>query len=306
MAPLCKGERSAAMRSEVVIWATIALDAVLSLVNFVVAERSASHAVLSQAVYSLADLLGGFLLLLGTFASQRAPTYDHPFGYGKERFFWSFTSSLVTFTIAGLLVLIGAFDQILHPQPVEHVGEALLVVGATIAVSLVSIWVTIREIRRSRETLQSVLESSHQGLKTIFYQDVVSICGSIVAFSGVLTVYRTGDATADGVAAALVGILLIVTGLVLAAESRELLVGKAISPSNARAVLQVVERNPRVRKVRTFQSMMLGPDDVLIAIRVNLQDGLNTDQVEATIDEISAAVKGAFPVVRHLVVEPES
>lgn len=294
------------MRSEVVIWATIALDAVLSGVNFLVAERSASHAVLSQAVYSLADLVGGVLLLFGTLASHRAPTYDHPFGFGKERFFWSFTSSLVTFTIAGLLVLIGAVDQILHPQPIERVGEALLVVGATIAASLVSIWVTIREIRRSRETLASLLESSHQGLKSIFYQDVVSICGSAVAFSGVLVVYRTGNDAIDGLAAAVVGILLIVTGLVLAAESRELLVGKAISPPNARAILQVVERNPRVRKVRTFQSMMLGPDDVLVALRVNLQDGLNTDQVEGTIDEISAAVKDAFPVVRHFVIEPES
>ncbi len=294
------------MRSEVVIWATIVLDAGLSAVNFLVAERSGSHAVLSQAVYSLADLVAGVLLLLGTLTSQRPPTYDHPFGFGKERFFWSFTSILVNFTIAGLLVLIGGVDQILRPEPIARVGEALLVVGATIAASIVSLWVTLREVRRSRETLQSLLESSHQGLKSIFYQDVVSICGSIVAFSGILAVYRTGNDAVDGVAAALVGILLIVTGFVLAAESRELLVGKAISPTQARAVLQVVERHPRVRKVRTFQSMMLGPDDVLIALRVNLQDGLTTDEVEAAIDELSASVKGEFPVVRHLVIEPES
>ena len=294
------------MRSEVVIWATIVLDAGLAAVNFLVADLSGSHAVLSQAVYSLADLLGSLLLLLGTVTSQRPASYTHPFGYGKERFFWSFTSSLVTFTIAGLLVLIGAVSQILDPQPVARVGEALLVVGATLAASVVGIWVTLRELRRGQETLLSLLESSHQGLKTIFYQDVVSVGGSVVAFSGIVVVYRTGNDAVDGLAAAIVGVLLIITGFVLAAESRELLVGKAISPAQARAVLGVIERHGRVRKVRTFQSMMLGPDDVLIALRVNLQDGLDTDQVEHTIDEISAAVKRAFPVVRHLVIEPES
>ena len=294
------------MRSEVIIWATILLDAGLSAVNFFVADRSGSHAVLSQAIYSLTDLVGGVLLLWGTFASQRPPTYDHPFGYGKERFFWAFTSSLVTFTIAGLFVLSEGLGQILNPQPVERIGEAIVVVGATIIASVVGIWVTMRELRRDRGTLLTLLESSHQGLKTIFYQDVVSIFGSIVAFGGVLAVFRTGSPVYDGLGASAVGVLLIVTGLVLAAESRELLVGKAISPDQARAVLQVIERSPRVRKVRTFQSMMLGPDDVLIALRVNLQDGLNTDQVESTIDEISGAVKGAFPVVRHLVIEPEA
>jgi len=294
------------MRSELVIWVTIFLNAALFVANIFVADLSGSHAVLSQAVYSLTDLIGSVLLIWGSFASQRPADYDHPFGHGKERFFWSFTSTLVTFTVAGLLVLSAGIGQILDPQPVEYIGEALFVVGLTLALSAIGIWVTIRELRRSRETIQTLIESSHQGLKTIFYQDVVSIFGSIVAFGGILVVYRTGDFAVDGVAASVVGVLLIVTGLVLAAESRELLVGKSISPEDARAVLAVIERNPHVRRVRTFQSMMLGPDDVLIALRVNLQDGLNTDQVETTIDAISLAVKAAFPVVRHLVIEPES
>jgi len=294
------------MRSEVVIWVTIILNAALFVVNLFVADISGSHTVLSQAVYSLTDLVGSALLIWGTFASQRPPDYDHPFGHGKERFFWSFTSTLVTFTVAGLLVLSAGIGQILDPQPVEFLGAALAVIGLTLAVSAAGIWVTIRELRRSEETIANLIESSHQGLKTIFYQDVVSIFGSIVAFGGIVVVFETGDFAVDGIAASAVGVLLIVTGLVLAAESRELLVGKSISPANARAVLAVIEKNTRVRRVRTFQSMMLGPDDVLIALRVNLQDGLNTDQVETTIDEISAAVKGAFPVVRHLVIEPES
>ena len=294
------------MRSQVVIWATILLNAGLFLANLFVARLSDSHAVLSQAVYSLTDLVGSLLLLWGFVLSQRPPTHEHPFGHGKERYFWSFSASLVTFTVAGLLVLSDGLSQLVRPTPVDHLREALGVVGLTLALSVVGIWVTLRELRRARQTVQNLVESSHQGLKTIFYQDVVSIVGSLAAFLGLVVVFQTGNTAVDGLAAATVGVLLVMTGLVLAAESRELLIGKAIPPEQARSVLAIVEKNPRVRRVREFQSMMLGPDDILVALRVNLQDGLNTDQVEGTIDEISTAVKGSFPSVRHLVIEPES
>ena len=103
-----------------------------------------------------------------------------------------------------------------------------------------------------------------------------------------------------------VGVLLSVTGVLLAGESRELLVGKAISPGEARRVLDLVEKDARVRKVRGLQSMMLGPEDILVALRVNFQDGLTTDQIEGAIDQISARLRESFPMMRHLLIEPES
>jgi len=180
------------------------------------------------------------------------------------------------------------------------------VLGATLALSAVGIWVTLREVRRAQQAITDFLGSAQIGLKTIFYQDIVSVIGSIVAFVGVAVVRQTGNDAADGIVASVVGILMILTGLVLAAESRELLIGKAISPAQARAVLTLVEKDAQVRKIRSLQSMMLGPDDVLIALRVNFQDGLTTDQLEQVIDRISATVRTAFPPVRHLVIEPES
>jgi cation diffusion facilitator family transporter len=294
------------MRTQVIVWATIALNATLFVLNLSVAAVSGSAAVLSQAVYALTDLVGSLLLMWGVIASQRPPDYDHPFGFGKERFFWAFSASLVTFTIAGLLVLTDGIEQVASPHHLTNVTAALLVLAATLGLSGVGIWVTLRELRRAQQAIQVFLESAQIGLKTIFYQDVVSVIGSVVAFAGVAVVHETGNETADGLVASIVGILMILTGLVLAAESRELLIGKAISPVQARAVLAIVERDAQVRKVRSFQSMMLGPDDVLIALRINFQDGLDTDQLEQAIDRISGAVRVAFPPVRHLVIEPES
>jgi cation diffusion facilitator family transporter len=294
------------MRSSVIINATLFLNAALFVVNLAVAGLSDSRAVLSQAIYCATDLVGGITLLWGLLVSRRPPSPQHPFGYGKERFFWGFVAALVTFTVAGLVVLVAGLIQVSSPGPVTHLSTALLAVGGTVVVSLVGIGVTLREVRSSRETITSLLASSHMGLKTIFYQDLVSILGSGVAFLGIVYVDQTGDFAADGVTASLVGILMIATGFVLAAESRELLVGKAISPDDARGVLRLLGQDPRVRTVRSLQSMMLGPDDVLIALKVNFQDGLTTDEIERTIDDISARIRTGFPAVRHLVIEPES
>lgn len=294
------------MRPQVIIVATMLLSGGLFVLNLIVAIQSGSKAVLSQAVYTVTDLIGGAFILWGFVASQKPPTYDHPFGYGKERFFWSFTASLVTFTIAGVIVLIDSFGQIVDPGKITDVPSSLAVLAATLVASLIGILVTLRELRRGQQTVTTLLESAQQGLKSIFYQDIVSVLGSIVAFAGIAVVYLTHWTVVDGLAAFGVGVLMLATGFVLAAESRALLVGKSVSPDQARTILQIVERDARVRKVRGFQSMMLGPDDTLVVLQVNFQDGLNTDQIEAAIDQVSLAIKQTFPAIRHLVIEPES
>jgi cation diffusion facilitator family transporter len=294
------------MRPQVIIVSTLVLNATLFAVNLVVALASGSRAVLAQAIFTITDLVGGALLLWGLHLSRRPASHRYPFGRGKERFFWAFVSIVVTFTVAGVVALTEGIDQIVAPATIRHIGEAVLVVGATIAVSGASIWVTLRELRLSRLTLTSLLESANQGLKSIFYQDLVSIVASVAAFAGLLVVYQTGNSVADGISAALEGALLIAMGFVLTAESREYLIGKALDPADARAMLAVIERNSAVAKVRSFQSMLLGPEDALLALRINFQDGMTTDQLEAAIDQVTAALRTEYPVLRHIVIEPES
>jgi len=294
------------MRPQVVIAATLFLNLTLFVVNLYVAILSGSRTVLSQAIFTATDLAGSGFLLWGLHLSRRPADYEHPFGFGKERFFWAFVSIVVTFTTAGIIALVTGVDQLLDPQTIGHIGESILVVVATLAVSLVGIWVTLRELRISRETLQAFLDSANQGLKSIFYQDLVAIGGAVVAVGGLVLVYRTNDYAIDGATAALEGLLLVATGFVLTAESREYLIGRALAPSVARDMLGVIERNSQVRRVRSLQSMQLGPDDALLALKVNFQDGLTTDQIESAIDAITHELRSAYPVLRHIVIEPES
>ena len=294
------------MRSQVVIIATLVLNGALFGFNLLVAISSGSRAVLAQAIYAITDLVGSALLLWGLYASRLPADYRHPFGRGKERFYWALVSIVVTFTIAGILALTTGVNQVANPNAISHIGDALLVVGATLGVSAVSIGVTLREVRRSQQTLQSLLESRHIGLKSVFYQDVVSILGCFVAFSALVVVDRTHNYAADGAAAIIEGALLVITGLVLTLESRGLLIGQALDPEEARTILSVVERDPRVSKVRALQSMVLGPDDALLALRINFHDGLTTDQIEAAIDQVTLALQQSHPVLRHVIIEPEA
>jgi cation diffusion facilitator family transporter len=290
----------------VVLIATLLLNAALFALNLSVAIVSGSRTVLADLIYAITDLVGSAFLLFGMYLSRRPPDYEHPFGFGKERFFWAFVSIVVTFTTSGIIALVTGIDQLLAPHPVSHLGEGLLVLGATFLVSLIGIWVTLRELRLARETLGALLESAHQGLKSVFYQDLVTLVGTVVAFAGLLLVYRTHNFAYDGATAALEGFLLVSTGFVLTAESRDYLVGRALAPEAARAMLGVVERDARVRRVRSAQSMLLGPDDALLALRVNFQDGLTTDQLEAAIDQVTLELRSAFPILRHIIIEPES
>ena len=289
-----------------IIVATLLLNATLFGLNLDVAVISGSRAVFAQAIYSVTDLVGAVLLLWGLYASRLPADYRHPFGRGKERFYWALLSIVMTFTVAGIIALTTGIDQVANPVPVTHLGLALIVLGATVAVSAVSILVTLREVRRAQETLESLLESRHLGLKSVFYQDVVTIVGCLVAFFALIVVYRTGLNVADGAAAIIEGVLLVFTGLLLTLESRGLLIGQALDPDEARTILGVVERHPRVSTVRALQSMMLGPEDALLALRVNFHDGLTTDQIESTIDELTLALQQSHPVLRHIVIEPES
>lgn len=294
------------MRPRYIYTATVVLNLLLVGFNGAVADLGQSRIVLSEAVFSLADLLGGVMLLWGVVVSQRPPDENHPFGRGKERFFWAFAASLVTFSLTGLGIFLVGFQQFASPHPVGDVGLGLLVVGATLATSLVGILLLLRELRSTQESLVSFLISSQLGLKTVFYQDVISALASGVAFGGLAIVYQTGSGVFDGLTTMGLGSILVATGFLLAAESRELLVGKGITAGEAREMLALVARSPRVRKVRTFQSMMLGPDEILLALRINFVDGLTTDEIEAAIDEIGSFLRRKYPRLRHIIIEPES
>lgn len=292
------------MRTHVIIVATLFLDSGLFAANLLIALWSGSRTVLSGAIYALADLIATALLLWGLHVSRRPADQFYPFGRGREVFFWAFISALIALTMAGFAAFATGLIQTVSPRPISHVGAGLAVVIATLVASIAGIWVTLRELRLARATVRTLIESAHQGLKTVFYQDVVMATGCVIALGGLLVVYQTQLFWVDGVTAALQGIFLVTTGVILTSETREYIVGRALSPGVRQALISLIERDSRVMRIRSLQSMVLGPDEALLTLRIHFHDGLMGDQIESVIGEITLEMKRAYPMLRHVVIEP--
>ena len=294
------------MRTRRVVLLTTIISSTFFIANLLAFLYSGSKAVLSQSLYAVTDIVGGLMIYWGIRVSREPPSHIHPFGRGKERFFWAFTAGLVTFSLTGAVVMIVGLLQFLDPARIVDIRGDLLVVGATLAAGTLSLAIAIRETRRDHLTVRELMRSDRQEMKVMVVQDVLGVLGAIIAIVGIYLVFMTHDERFDGAAATFVGALLVGTGIEFALEARELLVGKAIPVDEGKEILSIVERYPFIRGVVGIQSMMLGPDDILVILRLNFIDMLTTDDIEMHIDQLRRFVMAECPSVRHLIIEPVS
>lgn len=288
------------------IYMTLIGDAIIFVFSIAVALVSHSKAVLSESVYQLSDIVSGGMLLFAVWSSLRPADEVHPFGYGLERFFWSFISGVFAFSVSGVAVMAYGFYGILVPYPISDYVYSTSILVVTIAVSSASLAYLIHRIRNYYESASSIIERYHQGVKTVFLQDVMSIVSSLVAIAGLTSAFYSGNERYDALAAIVNGILLLITGIVLAAEGRELLIGKGITRSEMSRIAQDIMKIPNVRIVRDIKTIYLGPESLMMVVRINFADGLNTDEIERTIDNVQNELKGKIGELKHVIVEPES
>lgn len=294
------------MRTNVVLVGSFALNSAFLAANFLIFQVGGSHAVLSQAVNAATDLIAGLMILWGQRAAMLPASSTHPFGRGKERFFWAYSAGLVAFCLAGSFVMVFGLEEVFSPHPLGAIFAGIVTVAVTLVGNAASIGVVLFELRRDHGSVAELLGSNHLGVKTVFLQDAVSVFGGGVALLGLLFVRYTGWEAIDGVAALIVGASMLFMGLVLVREGRVLLVGRSGDTEEIRALRSLVEKYPYVRQVVGIQSMLLGPDDELVGLRVNFADELRTDEVELHIDRLGELIRKAFPRVKYLLIEPES
>lgn len=293
-----------AMQSRRVVIITVCVSTVFFLANLITFLASGSRAVLSQSLYAVTDIVSGVMIYWGMHTSTAPPTLIHPFGRGKERFFWAYTAGLVTFSLTGFAVFSEGLLQVISPVKITDVPIAIGVVAATLASSTISLSVILLEMRRSGSTISGLMASDHQDMKVILVQDGIAFMGAVAAITGLYLVYMTGDSRYDGYAAAVAGAMLFATGIAFALESRLLLVGKAVSVGVTKEILSIVERYTYIRAVIEMRTMLMGPEEILVTLRVNFMDDLTTDDIEMHISELRTFVKDQCPTVKYLIVEP--
>ncbi len=287
-------------------------NALIAVLKLGAAFITGSSSMMAEALHSVADTTNQVFLLLGLRFFKRPASKKHPFGYGKERFFWSFIAAIFIFGVGSTYAIYEGVEKLRYPQAPENLKWAYWVLGISFVLEGASICLAI---------YQETKEAHHEGLtfftylrqskdptaKTVIFEDSAALLGLVIATAGIfLTEQHVGPGAGaywDGLASILIGVVLAIVAFMLARTSRGLLLGEAASPTVRRAITKAIESHPNVVKVVELLTMHLAPKQILINAHVNLRNELVTDDIERTNEEIESLIRNAEPKVEMIFLE---
>ncbi|MFI6329801.1 cation diffusion facilitator family transporter [Micromonospora chersina] len=286
-----------------------AANLAIAIAKLVAGLISGSAAMLSEAAHSVADTTTEVLLYLALRRGARPADTRHPFGYGKESYVWAFLAALFTFVVgAGFAITHGVTTILVH----EHTGNYLssyVVLAISFAIESVSLARAIRQVRREsrrwRSTPHRYLRlTADTTVKAVFLEDTAALIGLLIAAAGLTLSHLTGDELYDGVASILIGVLLLVVAGILARSNISLLVGRAVSERVHRQIEHELTGLPAVDRIDTLMTMVLGPEDILVAAKVDFHDAATGADIEAAADEAERRLTDRFPEVKYVFLDP--
>jgi len=287
-------------------------NAIIAVLKLAAALATGSSGMMAEALHSFADTANQIFLLLGLRFYKRPASQKHPFGYGKERFFWSFIAAIFIFGVGATYAIYEGVVKLHHPHPPSNLKWAYIVLAISFLLEGSSITLAIyQELREAHSEglkfFDYLRESKDPTAKTVLLEDSAALIGILIAAGGLLlTEYQVGGdggAYWDGVASIVIGLVLAVVAFVLARTSRGLLLGEAASPKVLQAIKQAIESHPNVESVVELLTMHLAPNQILINAHISLRDGLVTDEIERTIEEVEELIKRAEPKVEMMFLE---
>ena len=295
--------------SRLVIYAALAGNLCIAVAKFVAAGLSGSSAMLSEGVHSLVDTINEVLLLYGLRRSEKKPDTVHPFGYGRELYFWSFIVALLVFAAGAGVSAYEGIQHIRHPEPATNHLISYSVLGISIAFEGASWWIALREFRATKGTMgyfEAFRRSKDPTTFTVLLEDSAALLGLGFALIGLLAAQLLDMPVLDGVASLCIAAVLAVTAFLLARETKGLLVGEPAHPSVANRILAVANTDPDLRNANGVTTMQMGPDQVVAMLSAEFEDDRTTPQIEACITRIERAVKQEYPELVALFVKPQT
>lgn len=293
--------------SRSVIVAALIANLAIAAIKFVVAFLTLSAAMLAEAVHSLADTGNQFLLLLGLRLSRRPADAAHPFGYGKEQYFWAFVVALMLFFVGAVVSIYEGVEKVLEPHALERVWLVYAILGTSIVIESVSFTVALREFRRRRAPgtglLDGIRKTKDASLAVVLLEDSAALLGLMLALLGVAAAQWTGLALFDGLASIAIGLLLAAVAFLLAFETRELLIGESASPEVVETIRAVLRGHPGVTSVGRILTMHLGASSILVGINCDFDDALSAHEVEALIERLEVLIRQAVPEAGRIFIE---
>ena len=263
---------------------------------------------LAEGVHSLADTGNQALLLLGGTRARRVATTEHPFGFGRERYFWAFVVALVLFSMGAVFAVAEGIEKLIHPHELSSPGWALAVLGIAIGLESFSLRTAIHEAAtlRGRDGWWSFIRhTKNPELPVVLLEDVGALVGLVFAAAGVSLAVSTGDARWDAVGSVAIGLLLGVIAIILAVEMKSLLIGEAAAPQTIAAIHDALASGKGVTHVIHLRTLHLGPEDLLVAAKVAFEPTLSLSIVADLVNGLEVAVRTRVPTARLIFIEPD-
>jgi cation diffusion facilitator family transporter len=290
-----------------VIYAAIVANLGIAISKFVVAAITGSAAMLAEGIHSAVDTGNELLLLVGESKSARPADAKHPFGYGKELYFWALIVALSIFSLGGGLSIYHGIESLRHPEPLQDPTWNYVVLGVSALFEGYS-WNVSRKalntLRKPGASLwQAVHASKDASVFTVFIEDTAALIGLGIAALGIALGHAFNNPYFDPAASVLIGLLLVGAAFTLARETGALLVGESIGLDATRKVREVFEKDPAIDSVTSLLSMQLGPDEALLTAAVQFRRGMRIDEVEDAIERLEKAVMAFYPSIKHIYFE---
>jgi cation diffusion facilitator family transporter len=292
--------------SKLAVFGAIAANVAIAAMKFVGAAATGSSAMLSEGIHSLVDTGDGVLLLVGMHLADRPADERHPFGYGKELYFWSLIVAVMIFGVGGGVSIYEGILRLLEPKPLEDAGWSYAILGAAAVFEGTSLAIAVRQFRRSigdAPFWASLRSSKDPALYTVIAEDAAALAGLAAAAIGVCASHAFAMPAFDAGASIVIGLLLCSVSSVLIVQARRLLVGEAVETEMAESIRSIAQAEPNVHRAGWPLTMHLGPDDVLLALDAEFRTGVPAEEVSRAVYRIEDAVRQRFPEIGRIYIE---
>jgi len=290
------------------VFAALLANLGIAVAKFIGFAITRSSSMLAEGVHSLADTGNQLLLLLGGRRSQLAPNEAHPFGYGRERYFWAFVVSIVLFTLGSAFAIFEGIEKLLHPHQVDSPAVAIAILLVAVVLEGFSFRTAVREsnpLRNGASWPQFIRRAKIPELPVLLLEDSGALIGLLIALVCLGLTMATGSAMWDGVGSTLIGLLLGVIAVVLATEMKSLLIGESAAPDDQQAIATAIAGAPSVLGVIHLRTEHLGPEELLVGAKVDFDPSLTFPALATAIDEIERRIRSAVPAARVIYIEPD-
>lgn len=294
--------------SKKAIFAALVGNSLIAVTKFSAAAYTGSSAMLSEGIHSLVDTGNQILLLFGLKQARKPASPEFPFGHGKEVYFWCFIVAMLIFALGGAVSIYQGVQHLDHAEPLSNIMVNYIVLIAAMIFELGALWVALKEFNKSRGDrglLEAIRDGKDPTLFVVVFEDTAATLGLGIALLGLVMYQITGDLIYDAVASMAIGVVLILTAIWLAAESKSLLIGESASPRIRNEIRRILDDEVRVEEINEIATLHMGPESIVVVLSADFVSDISSDEVEQATTDINRQVKALDPRIQRVFIEAE-